>query len=324
MDQCFGTSDFYSTNLISIGHEAKEIVANCEPLQRQWAREHGIKLDNFKWMFRRSASNWMARILFAQVKHYRPDVLHIQDMNGTSPEFLRQIRPHVGLITGQIACAIAPGLDFSEYNLVLSSFPHFVQQFRRDGLSSEYFNLGFEPRILRLLKKTERHDAVFVGGLSTHHAERIKLLEKVATDQQIEIWGYGIESLRPDSPLSKLHRGNAWALSMYQILLNAKIVLNHHINVAGHYANNMRLYEATGVGTLLLTDYKSNLNTLFEPGKEVVAYRSPEECCELIAHFLAHDDERESIAKAGQARTLGGHTYYHRMEEFIDIVERYS
>ncbi len=44
MDQCFGTADFYSTNLIALGHEATEIVANCEPLQRQWAREHGVKL----------------------------------------------------------------------------------------------------------------------------------------------------------------------------------------------------------------------------------------------------------------------------------------
>ena len=42
MDQCFGTADFYSYDLRQLGHEATEVVANCEPLQRQWAREHGI------------------------------------------------------------------------------------------------------------------------------------------------------------------------------------------------------------------------------------------------------------------------------------------
>jgi hypothetical protein len=33
--------------------------------------------------------------------------------------------------------------------------------------------------------------------------------------------------------------------------------------------------------------------------------------------------EREAIARAGQERTLREHTWYHRMQELIDIVERY-
>jgi spore maturation protein CgeB len=36
-----------------------------------------------------------------------------------------------------------------------------------------------------------------------------------------------------------------------------------------------------------------------------------------------HDEEREEIARAGQRRTLTEHTYYHRMQELVDIVQRY-
>jgi spore maturation protein CgeB len=109
---------------------------------------------------------------------------------------------------------------------------------------------------------------------------------------------------------------------MYQILGNSKITLNHHGDIAP-YANNMRLYEATGVGTMLITDWKVNLHEMFEPGKEVVAYRTPEECAELIQYYLTHDNEREAIARAGQQRTLREHTYYHRMQEFVEIVIKY-
>ena len=119
------------------------------------------------------------------------------------------------------------------------------------------------------------------------------------------------------------YRGKAWGLEMYRILRSSKMTLNHHIDVAQHYANNMRLFEATGVGTLLITDWKENLHEMFEPGKEVVAYRSPDECVELIQYFLEHGDERESIAYAGQRRTLAEHTYHHRMLEFIDIVRKH-
>jgi spore maturation protein CgeB len=62
---------------------------------------------------------------------------------------------------------------------------------------------------------------------------------------------------------------------------------------------------------------------MFEPGREVVAYRTPEECVEVIQYYLDHDNEREAIASAGQQRTLREHTHYHRMLELIDIVQKY-
>jgi spore maturation protein CgeB len=93
--------------------------------------------------------------------------------------------------------------------------------------------------------------------------------------------------------------------------------------VAENYANNMRLYEATGVGSLLITDRKDNLGNLFEVGKEVVAYSTQEEASELIRHYLAHPDEAEAIAKAGQARTLRDHTYKRRMDELVPILQHY-
>ena len=68
---------------------------------------------------------------------------------------------------------------------------------------------------------------------------------------------------------------------MFQVLRNSLLTLNHHGDLRP-FANNMRLFEATGVGTLLITDWKENIHAMFEPGKEVIPYRSPEECVELV------------------------------------------
>ena len=86
---------------------------------------------------------------------------------------------------------------------------------------------------------------------------------------------------------------------------------------------DMRLYEATGVGSLLITDRKDNLGEIFDVGKEVVAYSSPEEAAELIRYYIDHPDEADAIAKAGQARTLKDHTYKSRMKELMPILERH-
>jgi spore maturation protein CgeB len=107
---------------------------------------------------------------------------------------------------------------------------------------------------------------------------------------------------------------------MYQVLRDSRVTLNHHIGIAANYANNMRLFEATGVGTMLLTDKKQNLHDMFEPGKELVVYNSADECLEIMRYFLDHDDERESIARAGQRRTLRDHNYGIRMQELVELV----
>jgi spore maturation protein CgeB len=101
------------------------------------------------------------------------------------------------------------------------------------------------------------------------------------------------------------------------------MTLNHHVDVAEAYAGNLRLFEATGVGTLLVTDWKKNLHEMFEPGKEVIAYRTSEECVELVRYYLDHDDERREIAAAGQRRTLRDHTYHQRMQELVSLVQKH-
>ena len=102
------------------------------------------------------------------------------------------------------------------------------------------------------------------------------------------------------------------------------MTLNIHIDIAEDFAGNMRLFEATGVGTLLITDWKKNLHDMFEPGKEVIAYRTPAECADLVEYYMEHEDECREIGRAGQKRTLREHTYYQRMEELVERVEQGS
>ena len=104
------------------------------------------------------------------------------------------------------------------------------------------------------------------------------------------------ERLPEGSPIRARHHGEVWGLDMYRALARSRITLNRHIDVAENNANNMRLYEATGVGALLITDRKDNLGELFEVGREVVAYGSAEEAVELIRHYIAHPEEARGIA----------------------------
>ena len=57
------------------------------------------------------------------------------------------------------------------------------------------------------------------------------------------------------------------------------------------------------------------------PDKDVVAYSSVGEAIEKAAYLLAHDDERENIAVAGQKTTLVEYTTYHRCERIDQVIK---
>jgi hypothetical protein len=336
LDRCFGTSDFYSRHLNSQGHEACDLIVNCVPLQAAWTRESGQRLSG---LFLRvppqayriplagrllAALPGLLDVAITQVQAFRPDVLYCQDMSFFPPEVLARLKREVALIVGQIACPLPPESFLAGYDLILSSFPHFVPRLRAMGVASEYFRIGFDTRVLERLGSVEKDiDASFVGGISRHHGNAIPLLEYVAANSPVQFFGYGAQSLDSASPIRARHNGEVWGMDMYRALARSRVTLNRHIGVAENYANNMRLYEATGVGTLIVTDLKDNLGELFEIGKEIVTYTRPEEAAEQIRYYLAHRAEGEAIARAGQARTLKDHTYERRMEELIPILERH-
>jgi spore maturation protein CgeB len=314
MDRFFGTADSYSHYLRELGHEAQEIVVNAEPLQQAWAREHGVRRS----LLHRDHA---LRIVHAQVAEFKPDVVYLQDLNALPVETLIALgRDH--LVAGQIASEAPPAERLRAFGLLLTSFPHFVPRFRELGVQSEYLRIGFDRRVLDLLEDTPRDGAVFVGALGRlQHGRGNDVLEAAARRAPIDVYGYGVEDWPEGSPLRVRYCGEAWGLDMLRVLRGAKIAINRHIDVAEDAANNMRLYEATGVGALLLTDRKSNLGELFEPGSEVVVYDSAAELAAKVEHFLRHDEERAAIARAGQERTLAEHGYDRRMQELATILE---
>lgn len=119
------------------------------------------------------------------------------------------------------------------------------------------------------------------------------------------------ECMRINRAVRKRIQPPVYGLRMYRALKASAVTLNFHVKGA-RYAANMRLFEATGVGTCLVTDWKENMSEIFEDKTEVVTYRSKEECLDKVNWLLQHPEEALCIGRAGQLRCLNSHTYKHR------------
>ncbi|MFA5927125.1 MAG: glycosyltransferase [Patescibacteria group bacterium] len=334
LDQKFGTSDFYSTNLQKVGQEADDLIVNDLSLQFKWAKEHKVKVSESSLLATIKGlplayrilgqPEWTQEIMLAQIKEYKPDILYVHNLSIINPEYFNRIRQHCKLIVGQIACPLPPKGYWQNYDLILTSFPHFVPRLRHEGVKSEYLKIAFEPTILYHVPKKERiYDTTFIGSYSYHHKKGTHILEEVANHLPIDFWGIKPMLMSPLSPISRHYHGSAWGLAMYSILAQSKIVINRHIGTSENYANNMRLYESTGMGALLITDSKKNLSDLFGIGKEVVEYKSTDDLVKKIRYYLKNNEEREVIAKAGQKRTIIEHTYLNRTKQLLQILEKH-
>lgn len=310
--ELFGDSNFYSKGIKNAGWYAEDVIVNCLPLQQAWADENGF-------------SGSLSGIAEEQIRRAKPDVLYIQDMNAIPSEFLAAVKPYVGLVAGQIACPFGNSVPFAYYNILFSCVPHFVRLFRSNGLTAYYQPLAFNPAVSSqgIAFKQRSILCSFVGGISPAHAKAYGLMDLLAKETPVKFWGYGVDGLPAESPIRPKHQGVVWGKDMFAVLKSSLITINRHIDIAENYAANMRLFESTGCGALLITDYKDNLSDFFDIGNEIIAYRSPEECVALVKYYLSNPDEAGDIAFAGQQRTLREHTYEKRMEKTAELLERH-
>lgn len=309
----FGDSDFYSKNLHSHGWKTQDLILNAAPIQALWAQAHHIHTTSG------------LEISIAQIRAEKPTVVYFHDISIATKEYIEAIRPYVALIVGQIACPLFEGTYYHGFDILISSLPHFVERFRAMGIKAYYQPLAFESSLFTdiIPYHTRPVTCSFVGGISPIHTNSLRLLELLATTTDCEFWGYGAESLPPTSPIRAKHHGEVWGMDMFMTLQQSKITVNRHGAFAEDYANNMRLFEATGCGALLITDHKSNIEDLFVIGKEIITYSTPEECAEYVRYYSSHPEEAEIIAEAGRQRTLRDHSYHLRMNKTSQWLKRH-
>jgi hypothetical protein len=333
----FPTLSAWVGPLRSKGHEVMDIWGNHMPLQFTWCiendatevllrRAESLEVDGQTVRLRPVAENrrpLFVDIVAEQIRRFKPDVVVSGYLHDFDSDFLRSISGHYRIAVGQHAAAL-PESDFSAYDAVISSLPNQVEFFQQHGVASYLVKLAFDMRLLdKLPPVSVKRGLIFAGQVSQDHKLRAEAL--LALGREIPIDVFGSMPVSDDVVAKTKIRTHPalWGLDMYRIMSESAIVFNRHIDAAGIYANNLRLYEATGSGSMLLTDWKTNMDEILTPGVECITYRDTAECVELAQHYLRHEDERAQVAARGRARILAEHTYEHRVEELLDVIAKH-
>jgi len=342
LDAKFGMSDVYETFFANHGWDCNTVIANSTALQTLWAKENlpqwSLEVSMAKQCVLRRipffrnhnlAQPLLTKILTAQIDAFKPDILFCFDLATMSDEIIQEARRVGSRIVGQTNSPL-PHDDFLlRFDLLISSLPFFIHHFTQLGIHNLHLDLGFDERVASRPAQEGRDIQVsFVGGLTRMH-ERVPLLRSLLeVTPSAAFYGYVDDEVNLPRSVQARHGGERWGLSAYEILANSAVTINEHgvidpdLRFGGvRVAANMRLFEATGCGALLVTDHLPRIEEFFDVGSEILTYRNLNELKDAVRWALDNPSEAAEMAERAQRRTLQQHSYGVRLRTLKEALD---
>jgi len=206
----------------------------------------------------------------------------------------------------------------SPYDAVFFKEPHVV---RRLGavLDAPLFYLpeACNPRWHRPLTTPGTEPYLVLAG--NMYPSRIRLLERLlAHGIPLKLYGGGFPRWIGKTPLRAVHTGRCvFGEEKAQVFRSATAVLNT-LHVGEIEGVNARLFEATGSGAAVLTEFRPALPDLFSVGQEVLAFHDFGELVAQAQRLLSEAGLSAKLGDAAAARAHEAHTYEKRLTVILE------
>lgn len=310
-----------------MGHETWICVPEDPLSQTLWCEENNVSPTLLQ-------EDHLA-VCVEQVNRYQPDILYISSACMHNDNFLARLSRRPRLVVGWHATHSWPHMRLSNFDLILSSHEECLRLSQYLGArGGAYFYPGTPAELAHKFSSIKHTDLCFSGYWAISHERRNAMLAELARrlphlggiDCAFHIGLYNTTS-SPACPeeVLRYNRGPVWGLSMYRAFAASRIVLNAYCTINNGPQNlspNMRQLESMGVGSFLLTESSPNLGAFFTGDVDCATFSDTDEMIDKARYYLAHEDERESIAAHGLATCLHHFNMDVRARAFMDNARR--
>lgn len=278
--------------LKSLGHEVHHFES--------WGARDDLKVLNLS--------------LVEMAKRLRPDVILLVPIEY---EVWIETLQHIATVTD--AALVCWGTDDSwKYREVsrflghcfhgmVTTYPYVVEKYHADGFNEVLVSQWAASVLNPPLPAVDcKYPVTFVGAAHGNRRKTVEHLQACGID--VQCFGYGWEV------------GPVAASRVSEIIRQSVISLNFS-NSKGDKQIKARVFEVTGAGGFLLTDYVPGIEQYFEPGNEIAVVSSTDDLVEKILYYLENPGQRDRIAKAGFRRTSREHIYTERMRCVLEFAQ---
>ncbi len=259
--------------------------------------------------------------LIKEVKEFKPSIVFVSKGEVIDSETINVIK-NQGAITINWFSDWFHG--FKNYKQMLSTYDYvftadkFDTELHRGIINVYHLPYGAWSINKKINFSKRKYNLTFVGVWTIEREEMMYTLKEFKP----LIWGneswakgkmkdfYQKEWLNPEGVL--------------QVLADSKITINQsQWDAQLHTTLNMRAFEATANGALVLTDFRSDLPALFKYSgnkKEVVLFSDYEELRKQVGYYLKNNNKRIEIAKRGYQRAMKDYNYLNRIDKIFKVI----
>ena len=307
------------------------IFPNFQQLQLKWADENEINL------------NYEYDIFMEQIKYYQPDLVFFQT-SITLSKIIDKVNFKYILWDG----TNSKNLKIAKKSvLVLTNMPEAKKFYNLNKINSELIDHFFDIRLIKEIKKNNNKqlNVSFIGTMTNKdHFDRTIFLGELnntirinfflgSTNNLIKVFAIAVYNLIFKKKtllnclkyiffqfkIKNLNKGSVYGKKMYEVIKKSKIVLNFHIQSGSGL--NMRVFECTGMGSCLLSDYQNNLNKYFNCEDDIICFQNIKDAENKIKNLLKNNSYRDKVALNAQKKVLSNSIFEKRKDQISKILD---
>ena len=252
---------------------------------------------------------------------FQPDIVLVLKGDALLPKYIENIRKSTGAKIAlwypddprffrSLVSHIAP-----RYDVVFTYSKNARMLYESISVSNVFrIPFGCDPFVHKgkLIQKGLLKRALFIGTFTPKRYLFIRKLISLGCPVDIvgPKWVFAPKKLVVEPPLI----GPEYVAKMqsYSVVLN----IHNHIS----YGPNMRTFEVTGSGGVLLTDRAEDVTDFFYEGKEILVYDSPEHAAQQIKEFIEAPEILYEMASKAQGRCYSHNTYDKRAKLILSLI----
>jgi spore maturation protein CgeB len=204
------------------------------------------------------------------------------------------------------------------YDALFFKEPHVVEHLHANlGLPVYYLPEACNPRWHRPSVAAGTEPYLVIAG--NMYPSRVKLLERlIAKGIPLKLYGSEFPRWLGESSIRGAHTGRCiFREEKARVFRSAAGVLNtlHPAEIAGV---NARLFEATGSGAAVITEFRPAVPELFTVGGEVLVFHDFDELVEQATRLLNEAGLTAVVGDAATLRAHRDHTYHSRLSIILE------
>lgn len=184
---------------------------------------------------------------------------------------------------------------------------------------------ALDPDTHHPVAKDERYqcDLAFLGNRLPDREARVESFflqaASLLPEQKFLLGGNGWET--KEKPANVHYVGHVYTKDHNAFNVTPKAVLNisRESMAKTGFSPATRVFEAAGAGACLITDAWEGIDMFLEPEKEILVAHNGQEVAELLSDLTPYKADR--IGKAALKRVLSEHTYQHRAQTLIQVLQ---